>query len=91
MAGENSTKFRIVTKNDNVFVEDKIMIIPSYLAKGLEFDAVLVSNASDELFKKEEQNLLYVILTRALHKLEVFYTGNFTKLILGAENEKNNS
>ncbi len=91
LAGENSTKFRIVTKNDNVFVEDKIMIIPSYLAKGLEFDAVLVSNASDELFKKEEQNLLYVILTRALHKLEVFYTGNFTKLILGAENEKNNS
>lgn len=78
---ENGSKFRVVSKNDSVFVEDKIMIIPAYLAKGLEFDAVLISNANDKFYSKEEKNLLYVALTRALHKLEIFYTGNFTKLI----------
>ncbi len=81
-------KFRLVTKNDNVFVGDKIMIIPSYLAKGLEFDAVIVSNANAEIYSTEEQKLFYVVLTRALHKLKVYYTGDFSKLIMGDINEK---
>ena len=85
---EYLNKFRLVTKNDNVFVGEKIMIIPSYLAKGLEFDAVIVSNASDELYGEFERNLFYVVLTRALHKLEIFYTGNYTKLIAGASDEQ---
>lgn len=85
---ENLNKFRMVTKNDNVFVEDKIMIIPSYLSKGLEFDAVIVSNASSENYSKDERNLFYVTCTRALHKLEFFYTGMLTNLILGESNEK---
>ena len=85
---EYANKFRLVTKNDNVFVGEKIMIIPSYLAKGLEFDAVIVSNASSELYGELERNLFYVVLTRALHKLEIFYTGNYTKLILGDGNEQ---
>lgn len=81
-------QFKLMTKNDNVFVEDKIMIIPSYLAKGLEFDAVLVSNANAENYNENEKNLLYVVLTRALHKLEVFYTGKITELLLGECHEK---
>ena len=82
-SGENLNKFRMVTKNDNVFVEDKIMIIPSYLSKGLEFDAVIVSNASSENYSNDERNLFYVTCTRALHKLEIFYTDKLTNLILG--------
>lgn len=78
---KNNDIFKIVTKNDNVFVEDKIMIIPSYLSKGLEFDAVIVSNLSPELYHENEEQLLYVVLTRALHKLEVFYTKNLSPLI----------
>lgn len=85
---ENQNIFRMVTKNDNIFVSDKIMIIPSYLSKGLEFDSVIVSNASSENYGENEKNLLYVVLTRALHKLELFYTGEFTKLITGETNEK---
>ena len=81
-------KFRLVTKNDNVFVGDKIMIIPSYLAKGLEFDAVIVSNANNEIYRKHEDKLFYVVLTRALHKLKIYHTGEFTKLISGDKNEE---
>ena len=83
------SKFRIVTKNDNVFVSEKIMIIPSYLAKGLEFDAVIVSNASEKHYTEYERNLFYVVLTRALHKLEIFYSGNLTPLLTkDTENEE---
>ena len=82
-------KFRIVTKNDNVFVGDKIMIIPSYLAKGLEFDAVIVSDANENKYQDYEQKLLYVVLTRALHKLKVYHTGEISKMISGDKNEKN--
>lgn len=85
---ENPNLFRMVTKNDNIFVSDKIMIIPSYLSKGLEFDAVIVSNASSEHYSEKERNLLYVVLTRALHKLEIFHTNELSKLILGESNEK---
>ena len=73
----------IVTKNDKVFVSDKVMIIPSYISKGLEFDAVIVSNASSENYDEDERNLFYVVLTRALHKLKVYYSGEFTKLVEG--------
>lgn len=77
---EDKNAFRIVTKSDNVFVEEKIMIIPSYLSKGLEFDGVIISNANENYYEDDERNLFYVVLTRALHKLEIFYTGNFTQL-----------
>ncbi len=87
---EFANKFRIVTKNDNVFVGEKIMIIPSYLAKGLEFDAVIVSNANSKAYTEDEQKLFYVVLTRALHKLKIYHTGEFTKLISGDIDEKGN-
>ena len=84
----DASSFRIVTKNDNVFVGDKIMIIPSYLSKGLEFDAVIISNASSEQYTDDERNLFYVVLTRALHKLKVYYSGTLTTLLPKDEYEK---
>lgn len=51
-----------------------IVVIPSYLAKGLEFDAVLVINADAINFSSEkERHILYTICTRALHHLSLFY------------------
>ncbi len=73
IVGQKKLTARVFTKRDKIFMSDKIMIIPSYLAKGLEFDAVLVSNASEELYTPAERNLFYVVCTRALHKLEIYY------------------
>jgi len=80
---EYKNKFLIVTKNDKVFVSDKIMIIPSYISKGLEFDAVIVGNASSSVYAEKERNLFYVVLTRALHKLKIYYERDLTKLLEG--------
>ena len=54
----------------------EVCVLPIALAKGLEFDAVIVTNANKETYNKDnilDMKLLYVALTRALHELEVLY------------------
>lgn len=53
-------------------------VIPSYLSKGLEFDAVLMLCADPNIYDKyEEIKLVYTICTRALHKLHIYCLGGF--------------
>ncbi|OME80142.1 DNA helicase UvrD [Paenibacillus sp. FSL A5-0031] len=61
-----------------------LSVVPVYLSKGLEFDAVLVADASEEAYSELDAKLLYVGCTRALHKLKLFYRGKLT-LLLGDE------
>ena len=60
-----------------------LSVIPSYLTKGLEFDSVIVPDASADLYRLNgrDARLLYVVLTRALHELSVFYTGEISPLL----------
>lgn len=78
---KKSNNFKVVTGKDKVFSSDKIMIIPSYLAKGLEFDVALVYNANNNNYPAEHKKLLYVVCTRAMHKLNIYYKDELTKLI----------
>lgn len=56
-------------------VEKGVMVIPSYMAKGLEFDVVMVYGADKENYSSEfNRKLLYVACTRALHRLVLYYT-----------------
>jgi DNA helicase-2/ATP-dependent DNA helicase PcrA len=72
---------RLVTKDDTEF-SSGVVVIPSYLSKGLEFDAVLVWDAGEGNYRNEEERkLLYTICTRALHKLVVYYTGKLSPLL----------
>jgi DNA helicase II / ATP-dependent DNA helicase PcrA len=49
----------------------------------LEFDAVFVADASEENYTTSELDtkLLYVALTRPLHKLYIYYIGERSKLL----------
>ncbi len=50
-----------------------VFIIPVYMSKGLEFDAVLLCDADSQNYhSKDDRNLLYVACTRALHRLGLF-------------------
>ncbi len=73
---------KVYSKRDKTFNSDKIMVMPSYLSKGLEFDAVIVSDANDKNYTLEERNLFYVVCTRALHKLNIYYTSKPSELIV---------
>lgn len=56
---------------DNDSYSSGVVVIPSYLSKGLEFDAVFVYDA--ENYDTElEKRLYYTVCTRAMHKLVVF-------------------
>ncbi|WP_059103263.1 RNA polymerase recycling motor HelD [Shouchella shacheensis] len=53
-----------------------LVILPVYLAKGIEFDAVIVYDASDGVYGAEQERFhLYTACTRAMHKLAVFSIG----------------
>ncbi|MCY6960152.1 HelD family protein [Clostridium brassicae] len=47
------------------------VVIPAYYAKGLEFDAAIIINCENNQMIKEDK-LMYVMATRALHKLYVY-------------------
>ena len=49
--------------------------MPSYLSKGLEFDAVILYNANSVTDNNIDSKLLYVAMTRAMHELYVNYNG----------------
>lgn len=51
------------------YLEEKIVAMPIMLAKGLEFDVVIVWDDRDEAYWEENKNLKYLMCTRALHEL----------------------
>ncbi|MBC1231324.1 UvrD-helicase domain-containing protein [Listeria booriae] len=59
-----------------------IIVLPAYLAKGIEFDAVIIPDASAHNYEKSfEQNLFYTACTRAMHELVLFAVGDKTPFI----------
>lgn len=47
-------------------------VVPSYISKGLEFDAVISYNDADSPYSEEDRYLYYVACTRAQHDLVVY-------------------
>lgn len=73
-----------ITLNDTEY-NGGICIITSYLAKGLEFDGVIISNSGEEEYdsnKMIDMKLLYVAMTRPLHELTILYKNDITKPLL---------
>ena len=60
----------------------QVCTISNQLAKGLEFDAVIINNASERIYSSSsvlDSKLLYVAITRALHELDIVYSGEINK------------
>jgi DNA helicase-2/ATP-dependent DNA helicase PcrA len=60
-----------------------VLILPSYLAKGLEFDSVFIADASSDNYSSAplDAKLLYIAMTRALHELAICFAGEITCLL----------
>lgn len=85
-----SKKFKEEKINSEIIYKDQekynggVCILTSYLSKGLEFDVVIVADADESIYKSEnilDMKLLYVAMTRALHKLELIYNDNICKYL----------
>lgn len=60
---------RLIEKGTLTF-ENGVNVVPTYLAKGIEFDAVIIYDSS-AYTRDEERKLLYTACTRAMHELYV--------------------
>jgi Superfamily I DNA and RNA helicases len=60
-----------VIDREEIFYKGGVVLIPSYLAKGLEFDVVIMVDFSEKLEQQKElkDKVKYVMCTRALHEL----------------------
>ncbi|MCG1023392.1 RNA polymerase recycling motor HelD [Sutcliffiella horikoshii] len=63
-------------KMNSMEYEQGVVVVPSYLSKGIEFDAVIIYNASDEVYGDESlRRVFYTACTRAMHYLEICSVG----------------
>lgn len=70
----------IATANQRLV--DGTLVLPSYLAKGLEFDAVVMWDASDQCYHEaDETQLVYTIASRAMYQLDLIYVGQKSRLL----------
>src|SRR5699024_2283701 len=56
----------MIVENNKNSISD-IVILPSYIAKGLEFDGVIALANNDNLYEEKDKYLFYVVCTRAQH------------------------
>jgi len=74
-----------VSINDDLTNEEfNVCTISNQLAKGLEFDAVIINNASENIYSSNstlDLKLLYVAITRALHELDILYVDEINKIL----------
>ena len=84
---KDSTNVKVINKGNAVY-HSGLVVLPSYFAKGLEFDAVIMvldqpcdmdgfrSDSMQNEYKQEDK-LRYVMATRALHELHVIEKNSF--------------
>ena len=66
---------------DDADYDTGICSLSSELSKGLEFDAVILTDASEDKYSSKDNTdmkNLYVSMTRPLHELEILYDGELT-------------
>ncbi|CQR55402.1 RNA polymerase recycling motor HelD [Paenibacillus riograndensis] len=72
---QNRLPVRLVTKDTPNF-QKGTLVLPAYLAKGVEFDAVIIYDGSEAKYGREsERKLFYTACTRAMHLLHIYSLG----------------
>ncbi|RBP65353.1 DNA helicase-2/ATP-dependent DNA helicase PcrA [Alkalibaculum bacchi] len=78
---KDKTNLKLIKSGDVVDLHG-VNIIPVYMSKGLEFDAVLICDADSKNYQSEDdKKLLYIACTRALHRLNLFCRGEASPLL----------
>ena len=68
--------------DESATFSDGVSIASVKMSKGLEFDEVIVLDADDSQYGSDyERSLLYVAVTRAMHRLTILYRDKPTPLL----------
>lgn len=82
---EQGINYHLLTELSSSF-STGIVICTAHMAKGLEFDQVLVFDASDKNYHMTmDRHLLYVACTRAMHDLALTVTGQASSFLPGED------
>lgn len=66
-----------------------IIVTSAHMAKGLEFDEVIIPFVTESNFRTEiDRSMLYVAVTRAMHRLTLTYTGRITLFLKAMQSLK---
>ena len=68
---DSEKEINVLTATTKEFNKN-LVILPSYVAKGLEFDATIIYTKKDNKYSNEEKNLYYVACTRSQHQLIIY-------------------
>lgn len=71
LLNESIKNINLLTGNETEF-NKQLVILPSYIAKGLEFDATIIYTKRDNSYSEEEKYLYYVACTRSQHNLIIY-------------------
>ncbi len=65
-----------------------VLVLPTYLAKGIEFDAVILYNASRDQYEDDSlRRLFYTACTRAMHELHLISQGELSPFVQNVPEE----
>ncbi len=71
----------LLSRYSTAFVNG-IVVTPAHVSKGLEFDEVIIIQADDSNYYSEiDRGMLYVGITRAMHRLTITYHGRLTGML----------
>lgn len=65
------TKLKMIN-NSKDFKIGNLVILPSYISKGLEFDGVIIYTDKENEYQEKDKYLFYVVCTRAQHALSIY-------------------
>ena len=68
---KDMNELTLIANNSKAFSRE-LVVIPSYMAKGLEYDATIVYTRKDNQFTYKERYLYYVSCTRSQHHLIIY-------------------
>lgn len=74
---KNKIHMKVINNDDIIYTSGEV-ILPSYFAKGLEFDSVILIDSDTTLENQDDKvnKLKYVMATRALHELYIYKTSS---------------
>ncbi|SDH85504.1 HelD family protein [Desulfosporosinus hippei] len=78
---KKSVQLTLIKPQDGEVIKGAL-VIPTYMAKGLEFDVVIIYDVNKESYVSDfDRQLLYIACTRALHRLVIYHQGDKSPLI----------
>ena len=69
---KNDYDYISVLRSNTTSFNKRLVIVPAYISKGLEFDSTIIYTFKDNKYTEQEKNLFYVACTRSQHQLIVY-------------------